>query len=152
MLGGAPHGVWPDDIMISYSHSSPFLLMFPCLFILFFRNISDICLNDTNSCHAEETKMSRPFPIPWRSVFLVRSEVLGMCSHTQWQAVRIVIRWLLQRPTNLDLHCLQRQGMFGFSRTRFNSLYMLLQCENLLLWVMILRGNEFYKPLRKHAF
>ena len=37
--------------------------------------------------------------------------------------------------------------MFGFSRTRVNSLYMLLQCENLFLSVMILRGNEFYKPL-----
>ena len=36
--------------------------------------------------------------------------------------------------------------MFGFSRTRVNSLNMLLQCENLLLRVMILRRNEFYKP------
>ena len=83
MLGGALHGVLPDDFMIYYSHSLPFLLMFPCLFILLFKNISDICLNDSNSCHAEKTKMPRPFSIPRRSDFLVRSAVLGMDSHTQ---------------------------------------------------------------------
>ena len=32
--------------------------------------------------------------------------------------MQIQIRWLLQKPTDLDLHCLQRQGIFGFSRTR----------------------------------
>ena len=28
------------------------------------------------------------------------------------------ISWLLQKPTDLDLHCSQRQGISGFSRTR----------------------------------
>ena len=28
--------------------------------------------------------------------------------------------WLLQKPTVLDLHCLQRQGISRFSRTRVN--------------------------------
>ena len=28
------------------------------------------------------------------------------------------ISWLLKKPTDLDLHCLQRQGISGFSRTR----------------------------------
>ena len=32
--------------------------------------------------------------------------------------MQIQIRWLLQKPTDLDLHCLQRQGISGFSRTR----------------------------------
>ena len=27
-------------------------------------------------------------------------------------------QWLLQKPTDLDLHCLQRKGISGFSRTR----------------------------------
>ena len=27
---------------------------------------------------------------------------------------------VLQRPTDLDLHCLHRQGISGFSRTRVN--------------------------------
>ena len=38
--------------------------------------------------------------------------------HTWWQTVQIQISWLLQKPTDLDLHCLQRQDMSGFSRTR----------------------------------
>ena len=32
--------------------------------------------------------------------------------------MQIRISWLLQKPTDLDLHCLQRQGISGFSRTR----------------------------------
>ena len=32
--------------------------------------------------------------------------------------------WLLQKPTVLDLHCLQRQGILGFSRTRVNILVL----------------------------
>ena len=30
------------------------------------------------------------------------------------------ISWLLQKPTDLNLHCLQRQGISGFRRTRVN--------------------------------
>ena len=40
--------------------------------------------------------------------------------------MQIQINWLLQKPTDLDLHCLQRQGISGFSRTRV-SLYVFLQ-------------------------
>ena len=32
--------------------------------------------------------------------------------------MQIQISWLLQKPTDLDLHCLQRQGISGFSRSR----------------------------------
>ena len=32
--------------------------------------------------------------------------------------------WLLQKPTDLDLHCLQRQGISGFSRTRVKSILL----------------------------
>ena len=32
--------------------------------------------------------------------------------------MKIQISWLLQKPTDLDLHRLQRQGISGFSRTR----------------------------------
>ena len=35
------------------------------------------------------------------------------------ETVQIQISWLLQKkPTDLDLHCLQRQSISGFSRTR----------------------------------
>ena len=40
--------------------------------------------------------------------------------HTNWQTVQIQISWLLQKPTDLDLHCLQRQGISGFSRNSVN--------------------------------
>ena len=39
-------------------------------------------------------------------------------SHTECQTVQIQISWLLQKPSDLDLHCLQRQGIF--SRTWIN--------------------------------
>ena len=34
--------------------------------------------------------------------------------------MQIQISWLLQKPTDLDLHCLQRHGIYGFSSTRVN--------------------------------
>ena len=34
--------------------------------------------------------------------------------------MQIQVSWLLQKPTDLDLHCLQRQDISGFSRTRVN--------------------------------
>ena len=52
-------------------------------------------------------------------------------SHTKWQSVQIQISWLLQKkPTDLDLHCLQRQGISVFSRTMVKKLsdVTLLHC------------------------
>ena len=46
--------------------------------------------------------------------------IFAINSHTLWRTVQIQISWLLQKPTDLDLHCLQRQGISGFSRTKFN--------------------------------
>ena len=45
-------------------------------------------------------------------------QIVAISSHTEWQTVQIKIRWLLQKPTDLDLHCLQKQGLSGLSRTR----------------------------------
>ena len=47
-------------------------------------------------------------------------QIAAINSYTLWQTVQIQISWLLQKPTDLDLHCLQRQGISGFSRTRVN--------------------------------
>ena len=44
-------------------------------------------------------------------------QVVDTNSHTKWQTVQIQISWLLQKPTDLDLHCLQN-GISGFSRTK----------------------------------
>ena len=40
--------------------------------------------------------------------------------------MQIQISWLLQKPTDLDLHCLQRQCRSGFSRTRVKDTYLQL--------------------------
>ena len=39
-------------------------------------------------------------------------------SYTEWQTVQIQISWFPKMLTDLDLHCLQRQGLSGFNRTR----------------------------------
>ena len=49
-----------------------------------------------------------------QSVYLI--QVVDTNSNTEWQTVQIQISWLL-----LDLHCLQMQGISGFSRTRVKS-------------------------------
>ena len=47
-------------------------------------------------------------------------QVLDTSPHTECQTVQIQISWLLKKPTDLDVHCLQRQRVMGFSRTRVN--------------------------------
>ena len=44
--------------------------------------------------------------------------IVDINSQTYWQTVKIQISWLLQKPTDLDLHCLQRQDISRCSRTR----------------------------------
>ena len=64
--------------------------------------------------------MPRPFLIFSQSDYLIR--IVAIHSDTYWQTVQIQISWLLKKPTDLDLHCLERQGISGFRRTRVNSL------------------------------
>ena len=59
--------------------------------------------------------MPRPLLIFSQSDYSI--QVVDTNSHSEWQTVQIQISWLLQKPTDLDLHCLQRQGISGFSRT-----------------------------------
>ena len=63
--------------------------------------------------------MPRPFLIVSQSDYLIL--IVDINLHTEWQTVQIQISWLPQNPTDLDLHCLQRQGISGFSRTRVKS-------------------------------
>ena len=35
-------------------------------------------------------------------------QIVDVNSHTEWQTVQIQISWLLQKSTDLDLHCLIR--------------------------------------------
>ena len=63
--------------------------------------------------------MPRPFITLSQSDSLI--QIVDTNSDTKWQTVQIQISWLLQKPTDLDLHCLQRQGISGLSRTRVKS-------------------------------
>ena len=63
-----------------------------------------------------EIKMPHPLLIFSQSDYLIR--IVDINSHTKWQTVQIQISWLLEKPTDLDLHCLQRQAISGFSRSR----------------------------------
>ena len=62
--------------------------------------------------------MPCPLLIFSQSDHLIR--IVATNSHTYWQTVQIQISWLLQKPTDLDLHCLERQGNSRFSKTRVN--------------------------------
>ena len=63
--------------------------------------------------------MPHTFLIFCQSNYLI--QIVDINSHTEWKTVQIQISWLLQKPTDLDLHCLQRQDISGFSRTRVKS-------------------------------
>ena len=71
--------------------------------------------------------MPRPLLIFGQSDYLL--QVVNTNSNTEWQTVQIQISWLLQKPTDLDLHCLQRQGMSWFSRTRVKNIFFLSYWE-----------------------
>ena len=62
-----------------------------------------------NPCPAEQIKL--PHLIFSQSDYLI--QIVDTNSHTQWQAVQIQISWLLQKPTDLDLHCLQKRTYPG---------------------------------------
>ena len=67
--------------------------------------------------------MPHPLLIFSQSDYLI--QVVDTNSNTEWQTVQIQISWLLQKPTDQDLHCLQRQDISGFSRTRVKRDYTL---------------------------
>ena len=66
--------------------------------------------------------MPRPLLSVSHSYSLI--QIVDINSHTEWQTMQIQVSWLLQKPTDLDLHCLQWQGISGFSRTRGKVTYL----------------------------
>ena len=91
--------------------------------------------------------MPRPLLIYNQSDYLIR--VFDRNSHIYWQTVQIQISWLLQKPTDLDLHCLLRPGMLCLAReglsiwtdsseqtvwTVFGLTALSKQCEHYLDW------------------
>ena len=54
----------------------------------------------------------------WKVICLAEPCHVCWYKFTYFMTVQIQIIWLVQKPTDLDLHCLQRQCISGFSRTR----------------------------------
>ena len=73
--------------------------------------------------------MACPLLIISQSDYL--NQVVDQNSHAEWQTVQIQISWLLQKPTDLDLHCLRMQGISRFSRTRVNLVNINVKCRNM---------------------
>ena len=65
--------------------------------------------------------MPHPFLIFSQSDYLIW--VFDRNSHIQWQTVQIQISWLLQKPTDLNLHCLLGQGMSCSAREGLKTCY-----------------------------
>ena len=63
--------------------------------------------------------MPHPLLIVSQLDYLIK--IVEINSHTEWQTVKIQISWLFQKPADLDLHCVQRQGISRFSLTRIKS-------------------------------
>ena len=80
--------------------------------------------------------MPHPLLIFSQSDYLI--QVVDKNSHSKWQTVQIQISWLLQKPTDLDLYCLQRQGISRFSRIRDNYLKMCLKYAGCMTWQAVL--------------
>ena len=81
-------------------------------------------------------------------------QIVDINSHTERQTVKIQISWLLKKPTDLDLHCLQKKGtgISRFSRTRVKEYHLKLVCtdnvnvqsdETSLYPFSIIKGEEF---------
>ena len=95
--------------------------------------------------------------------------IIALNPHIWRQTVQIQISWLLQKPTDLDLHCLQRQGISGFSRTRVkilkcsvgqdqpvrSSVQVALKCSNAqetFRWSVDLLLTGFQNQITKMVF
>ena len=64
------------------------------------------CTNCINPCHAKYIDMPCQFLIVNQSDYLIQIVDINSC--TEWQTVQIQISWLLKKPADLNLHCLQR--------------------------------------------
>ena len=60
--------------------------------------------------------------------------------------MQIQISWLLKKPADLDLNCLQRQGISAFSRTRVKRVKIRVKFV-----LKLFRGNSGYIDLHRRA-
>ena len=124
-------------------------------------NMVVITVNATNQPLSCWIKMPCPFLIFSQSDYLIQT--VDINSHTKWQTVQIQISWLLQKPTDLDLHCLLRQGMSCSAREGLSCYFgnwsncwaahiysnAGVDC-NMALLLIVSRGNDITPKFVKH--
>ena len=92
--------------------------------------------------------MPCPLLIFSQSDYLIRTVAIN--SYIEWQTVQFQISWLLQKPTDLELHCLQRQGISGISRTRVKVDIWSERRQN--TFDRVTAPESLSIPLKKHLF
>ena len=90
--------------------------------------------------------MPHPHLISSQKDYLI--QVFDRNSQIKWQTVQIQISWLLQKPTDLDFHCLLRQGMSCSAREGLTAMHSDL-VPSCLLRLVCLNTYRIYKPLCK---
>ena len=83
--------------------------------------------------------MPCPFQIFSQSNSLI--QIVDINSHSEWQTVQIQISWLLQKPTDLDLHCLQNRVYPGSAGQGLRLLKVFILLTDLLIQ-LIKHGKE----------
>ena len=72
-------------------------------------------------------------------------QIVAINLHSWWQTVQIQISWLLKKPTDLDLHCLQNRVYPG-SAGQGLKLYMMWKGQNdqiiMIIDSVLTRGRE----------
>ena len=76
-------------------------------------------------------------------------QVVDTNSPSKWQTTQTQVSWLLQKPTDLDWHCLQKQGISGISRTRVNIKFCILAARRSARKARESRSDETTSPPAK---
>ena len=84
------------------------------------------------------------------TLFLLSANQIAW-SHTEWQTVQIQISWLLRllkESTDLDLLCLQRKGLSGFSKTRVKTMFFTCRLIDICVNYFCLSCDWWLKMIR----
>ena len=92
--------------------------------------------------------MPHPLLIFSQSGNLIQIVVINL--HTWWQTVQIQISWLLKKPTDLDLHCLQNRIYPGSAGQGLSVFTIYEHGGHLDYWIMTICTN-FQSPFNRRV-
>ena len=74
-------------------------------------------------------------------------QIVAKNLHTWWQTVQIQISWLLQKPADLDLHCLQNRVYPGSTGLRLKcqeNLYLKMSTVYVVCWIFLQTFQTYF--------